>query len=61
MTAGAECCLRQKNFLPNDENIGWDGFKLGQALDPGVYTWQALLVLTDGVQKIISGDVVLMR
>ena len=50
-----------KNFLPNDENMGWDGSKLGQALDPGVYTWQALLVLTDGVQKIISGDVVLMR
>lgn len=50
-----------RNFLPNDENAGWDGSKLGQLLDPGVYTWQALLVLTDGVRKIISGDVVLMR
>ncbi len=50
-----------RNFPPNDEDSGWDGLKLGHALDPGVYTWQALLELTDGVKKVISGDVVLMR
>jgi len=50
-----------RNFPPNDENFGWDGTKLGESMDAGVYTWQALVELTNGVQVRIKGHANLMR
>jgi len=49
------------NFIPNDQNDGWDGTHKGKLLDAGVYIFFAKIVFVDGREEIIRGDVALMR
>jgi gliding motility-associated-like protein len=49
------------HFAPNEERAGWDGNARGRPLDPGVYLYVTRLLLTDGSERTITGDVMLMR
>lgn len=53
--------FESRNFTPNEERAGWDGNARGRPLDAGVYLYVARLRLTDGSQRTITGDVMLMR
>jgi gliding motility-associated-like protein len=50
-----------KNFAPNTERRGWDGTLNGQELNSGVFVFLIKIRLRDGREKIITGDVVLIR
>jgi gliding motility-associated-like protein len=50
-----------KNLDINDESMGWDGTRNGEALAPGVYTYYASVLFVDQVTRIIKGDVTLLR
>jgi gliding motility-associated-like protein len=49
------------DFLPNDEDSGWNGTFLGQLLQPGVYTYVAQVESVNGTAYTFSGDVLLLR
>ena len=53
--------MEKENGLPNDPAFGWDGTKGNQLLNPGVFIWQAQITYANGVEKILSGDVMLVR
>jgi gliding motility-associated-like protein len=40
---------------------GWDGYLRGQPAQVGVYVYQAILLLNDGSERLVKGDLVLMR
>ncbi len=50
-----------KNFLPNDPNLGWNGRYNGQQAATGVYVWYLSLSLTDGTVLELAGDVSILR
>lgn len=50
-----------EDFPPNSERLGWDGTFRGQPMNPGVYTYMAILELTSGNLKTIGGHTLLMR
>ncbi len=45
----------------NDDLSGWDGTSNGQPLPSGVYTFMASVQFVDRVDRIIKGDVTLLR
>lgn len=47
--------------LVHDGAEGWDGQLNGRPAQVGVYVYQAVVVLTDGSERLLKGDVVLMR
>jgi gliding motility-associated-like protein len=49
------------NFTPNDPAFGWDGNHRGSPLNPGVFTWSALVEFIDGRIELLSGDVILVK
>jgi gliding motility-associated-like protein len=49
------------NFLPNVEELGWDGKMSGVALPQDIYTFFALVEFIDGEKVLLRGDVQLMR
>ena len=49
-----------ENPLENDF-MGWDGQVNGQPAPQGIYGYQLILERTNGTQKEIRGDVVLVR
>ena len=49
------------DVLPNDPDAGWDGLSRGQQLPPGVYVFYARLRLIDGSERLVEGDVLLIR
>lgn len=53
--------FERKNFQPNDETLGWDGNFRGQAVNPAVYVWQAVVRFVDGESEVFSGDVTVLR
>lgn len=50
-----------RNIEFNDESNGWRGMKNGKPVDPAVYTYQAIILLPEGGERKISGDVTLVR
>ena len=50
-----------KNIPPNEESHGWNGSAHGKALPAGTYVYQARLLLLDGSEQLISGEVMLVR
>jgi len=48
-------------FETVDKNIGWDGIFKGKLTDPDVYDYYLKAVCIDGQEKIIKGNVTLMR
>lgn len=49
------------DYPVNAENIGWDGMFRGILQEPGVYTYHAVLELTDGNVITRRGECILMR
>ncbi|MEY3368292.1 MAG: hypothetical protein RI973_1447, partial [Bacteroidota bacterium] len=56
-----EVVFEYRDFLPNDPAFGWDGNFRGSFLNPGVFTWHALVEFIDGEEVLFKGDVTLMR
>jgi hypothetical protein len=50
-----------RNFLPNDPNVGWKGDFRGQIVNPGVFVWWAEVELVDGQVILMKGDVTVVR
>jgi gliding motility-associated-like protein len=51
----------KENISPNDLTSGWDGTQDGRALDPGVFVWKAKIEYQNGTERIMHGDVTLLR
>jgi gliding motility-associated-like protein len=50
-----------RNFLPDDPSIGWDGTFKGEPMNPGVFVWWAEVELVDGKTILLKGDVTVVR
>jgi hypothetical protein len=50
-----------KNFLPDDPSLGWQGDYKGEYMNPGVYVWWAEVELVDGQKILLKGDVTVVR
>jgi hypothetical protein len=53
--------FERSDFLPNLDNLGWDGMHRGTAENPAVFVWYAELELADGTVEVFKGDVTLTR
>ncbi len=53
--------FHRNSFPPNEPTQGWDGKYQGKNLTPGVYTYSAQLLLTDGTIISKYGDVTIIR
>jgi gliding motility-associated-like protein len=51
----------KEHFDPNNPDISWNGKYKGEPLDSGVFTYVILLIMKDGKEKIVSGDVFLAK
>lgn len=49
------------DLTPNSLNSGWDGSFRGREMNPGVFVWVIRVVLIDGSEMDLSGDVTLTR
>lgn len=49
------------DVVPNNPDVGWDGLNRGQNLPAGVYVFYAKLKLVDGTERLVEGDVLLIR
>lgn len=56
-----ETMFSRENFMPNDPDLGWDGFFKGQKTPAGVYVYVAELELANGETAVVSGDVTLVN
>lgn len=50
-----------KDFLPNVPDLGWDGFFMGETMNPQVFVWKAEVEFADGRVEVFYGDFVLVR
>jgi len=50
-----------EGIAPNDLSKGWTGEWRGKQANQGVYTWMATVKLADGTNKLLAGDVTLLR
>jgi gliding motility-associated-like protein len=50
-----------RNFQPNDETAGWDGFFKGQIVQPDVVVYMIEVLFKDGKTEIFQGDVTIME
>ena len=50
-----------KDFVPNDIQYAWDGTSNGVDVLPGVYMYVADIVLVNGDQRTIAGDITVIR
>lgn len=50
-----------KNFQPNDDNFGWDGYLKGKKMDSGVYVYNAEILFKDGLTERFTGDVTVVE
>lgn len=46
-----------KNFQPNIELIGWNGFFKGKNVNTGVYIYTADILFKDGIRERFTGDI----
>ncbi|MEL6987807.1 MAG: gliding motility-associated C-terminal domain-containing protein, partial [Bacteroidota bacterium] len=49
------------NFVPNDRTTGWEGTFRNEPAPAGVYVYYFRLLLDNGVEELISGDITLIR
>ncbi len=57
---GAEV-YKSGKFLPNQIDVGWDGKVSGRLAPPGIYAWFGRVKFSDGREKMVEGDVLLVR
>ena len=60
-TRWGESVFEGYDFPPNDFDFGWDGTHRGEDLGTGVYAWFAEVVLVNGEERFLEGEVVLMK
>jgi gliding motility-associated-like protein len=56
-----EMVYENGNFKPGVEKDGWDGTFKNQKVNPGVFAWYAIVQLVDGTERLIKGDVTVVR
>lgn len=49
------------SLVPNDFNVGWDGWTKGRAAPEGVYVYLANLIYEDGIERVATGTFTLFR
>ncbi len=52
--------FEQKNIIPNDETLGWNGFFKGKKMNTGVYVVLAIVTFKDGGTVSFTQDLILM-
>jgi len=53
--------FQREAYLPNEEDIGWDGQFGGKRMDPGIYLYRLSYRLTNGEVKTVTGDFALIH
>lgn len=53
--------FEQKDFLPNEASLGWQGDYRGSPVNPGVFVWWLEVELVDGRTFLMKGDVTVQR
>lgn len=53
--------FENKNFAPNNAQLGWDGRFREKAVNPGVFTYLFKLKFVDGMQNSVTGTVTIVR
>lgn len=53
--------FEKKDFPINDYKEGWNGLFNSNRIEDGVYTWVAKIEYLDDVEKVISGDVTVVK
>ncbi|WP_235297204.1 T9SS type B sorting domain-containing protein [Portibacter marinus] len=56
-----ELIYENANFPPGAEEFGWDGTFKGFPVDPAVFVWYATVTLVDGSERVLKGDVTLIK
>ena len=56
-----ELVFEQYRFVPNHPAHGWDGQFKGQAMNPAVFVWMAIVAYIDGREAVLKGEVHLLR
>lgn len=56
-----ELVFQRDGLAANDEQSGWDGTFRGRSVAPGVFAWVAEVGFVDGVTRIYSGSVTVVR
>jgi gliding motility-associated-like protein len=51
----------QRIFITNQLNSGWDGRHQGIDCKEDVYVWKIIATRFDGIEKVFTGDVILIR
>lgn len=54
-----ERVFEASDFFPNDDSTGWDGRVGGKKVLPGVFVWWSRVLLVDGSEKVLKGDLIL--
>jgi len=52
--------FRNDDLLPNIEKMGWDGRFRGAFVQPAVFVWYAEVVLSNGEEIVMKGDVTIV-
>ncbi len=53
--------FQNRDFPPNENGFGWDGNKDGEEAPPGVYLFSLKYELINGEQRVIQGEVSILR
>jgi gliding motility-associated-like protein len=56
-----ELVFQASNVQPNDPQSGWDGTFYGRLMNPQVFVWVVEVVLVNGAEIQLRGDVALVR
>lgn len=56
-----EIVFQEKNLIPGELRMGWNGTVNDQALNPAVFVYMAKVTFIDGRTEVLSGDVSLIR
>lgn len=56
-----ETVYQYYDFQPNNPTYGWDGTHRGETMNPAVFVWYAVVEFIDGSEKLLEGDVTLVR
>lgn len=53
--------FERNEFPPNDEFYGWDGRVEDKVVAPGVYVFSALIKMATGGERLLKGEVIVLR
>ncbi len=56
-----ELVFQKENLIPDNPDLGWDGFWKGKQAPPGVYIFWAEATWADGTNEVFSGSFTLLR